>query len=172
MTGPRHASVGSKHPFHARRARPTPALGPSRGASRGRSLPTLELRRSPRSFPEAQSQFPSAISHPRPRAHTDLPQQLSKNRSSGPAPSSAAAPRSTVATHTCRSRARALHAGWSWPPEPEATAPAEENNGRARFPRTRRTRRDAPPSLSHAGFKKRFYACPIPVDLALPSNPL
>lgn len=144
MTGPRHASVGSKHPFHARRAQPTPGLGPSRGASQGRSLPTLELRRGPRSFPRVQSQLPSATSHPRPGAQPDLPQPLSDNRS--PRPALPAGCR-TVATHTCRSCARALHAGWSWPPGPEATAP-DETSGSARSTRTRRIRRYAPPLSS------------------------
>lgn len=66
VTGPQHASVGSKHPSHARRARPTSRLGPSRGASQGRSLPTPEPRRSPRSFPDTQSRVPSATLTPDP----------------------------------------------------------------------------------------------------------
>lgn len=140
MTGPRHASVGSKHLFHARRARPTPGLGPRRGASQGRPLPTLELRRSPRSFPEAQSQFPSAISHPDPALTLTYLNRYPRTGRQGRPLSSAADRRSTVATHTCRSCARALHAGWSWPPGPEARAAAKS----ARFTRTRRTQKGRP----------------------------
>lgn len=54
-----HASVGSKHRSHAGRARPTTGLRPSRGASQGRSLPTLEHRRSPRGFFEAPDPVPT-----------------------------------------------------------------------------------------------------------------